>query len=144
MKMHIITIGAPKHEYAKLGWAEYLQRLQHYHTVQVTHIADKRNTSDYILKTIGTKPEFIVGLVIDAKQLSSGELAAFLEQTALGAKEVCFIIGGPDGLQTEVIQRLDKSFSLSTLTFPHDLAMVILVEALYRASTITAGTPYHH
>jgi 23S rRNA (pseudouridine1915-N3)-methyltransferase len=142
MKLHIVTIGEPKLAYAKAGWEEYLKRLRHYHTIQVTHIPDKRaSDSAYIQQTIGTT--FAVALVVDGKQLTSPELAAFLEKRALEAREVCFIIGGPEGLPQDILQQSDFQWGLSKLTFPHDLAMVILLETLYRASTIAAGQPYH-
>lgn len=143
MKLHIITIGKPKLAYAKLGWEEYLKRLGHYHTVRITQLADKyADDADKIVAATGTS--YRVGLIIDGKQLSSRQLAAFLELRAAEAKEVCFIIGGPDGLPSTVQAAMDFQWSLSKLTLPHDLAMVTLLETLYRASTITAGTPYHH
>jgi len=142
MKLHLITVGEPKLSYAKAGWEEYLKRLKHYHTVRVTHIPDKwAYDADHIQQTIGNA--YSIALVIDGPQLSSPALAAMLEQRALEAREVCCIIGGPEGLPEAVIQHADLRLGLSKLTFPHDLAMVILLEALYRASTITAGLPYH-
>lgn len=142
MKIHLVTIGSPKLNYAKLGLAEYQTRLQHYHQLRATHISDKHNDASRILDA--TKDSYRIGLVIEGKEFSSPELAAFLEQRALESREVSFIIGGPDGLPDEVIQQLDFSWSLGKLTLPHDLAMVVTAEALYRASTINAGHPYHH
>jgi 23S rRNA (pseudouridine1915-N3)-methyltransferase len=85
-----------------------------------------------------------VALVIDGgREYSSPELAYALEQRTQTGQEVCYIIGGPKGLPPAVIEACDARWSFSKLTFPHDLAMVILAEALYRASTITAGHPYH-
>jgi 23S rRNA (pseudouridine1915-N3)-methyltransferase len=141
MKIHIITIGQPKLEYAKLGFAEYLKRLQHYHQIKVTHIADKHNDSAHILATAGNSHK--VGLVIEGKQNTSEELAEFLEASAVQGKDLSFIVGGPDGLPPEIIEKLDYRWSFGKLTLPHDLAMIVLVEALYRASTIGAGQPYH-
>lgn len=142
MKLHVITIGQPKLAYAKAGWEEYLKRLQHYHTVRITHMADKRaSDAAFLLQTMGSA--YKVALGVDGQQMSSPQLAAFLEQRALEGREICFIIGGPEGLPQEVIKAADTHWSLSKLTFPHDLAMVILLESLYRASTITAGRPYH-
>jgi 23S rRNA (pseudouridine1915-N3)-methyltransferase len=142
MKLHIITIGQPKLEYAKLGWAEYYKRLSRFHQLRSTHIADKHNDVAHILAASGNS--YRVGLLIEGDQLSSHELANFLEKRALDSREVCLIIGGPDGFPSEVIEVLDFKLSLGKLTFPHDLAMVILLEALYRASSINAGHPYHH
>ena len=141
MKLHIVTIGKPKLAYAAQGWDEYLGRLKHYHQVRVTHIADKSNSAESLLAADGSA--YKIALVIDGKQFTSEELAEFLDKRALEAREVCLLIGGPDGLQPEVIEAADFQMGLSRLTFPHDLAMVVLLEALYRASTISAGQPYH-
>ncbi len=141
MKIHLITIGQPKLDFARSGWQEYTKRLGHYHQVRVTHLADKNNNPESIIEAAkGTR---IVALVIEAKQMSSPELAEFLDKKALAGQELSFVIGGPDGLPQEVINMADSQLSFSHLTFPHDLAMVILAETLYRASTINAGLPYH-
>lgn len=142
MKIHIVTIGQPKLRYAREGWDEYVKRLGRFHQVRTTHIADKfAYDSNYIRQIIGTA--YSVGLVIEGVQLSSPELASFLEKRALEGREICFIIGGPEGLPMDIRKSVDTALSFSKLTFPHDLAMVVLVEALYRASTIAAGHPYH-
>jgi len=142
MKLHIITIGEPKLAYAREAWHEYLKRLQRFHSVRVTHLADKfAGDAKTILQAAGNS--YKVALVIDSKQMSSEALASFLEARALESRELSFIIGGPDGLPVDVIAQADFRWSLSELTFPHDLAMVVLLETLYRASTISAGHPYH-
>lgn len=142
MKLHIITVGQPKLDYAKQGWEEYWNRLKHYHDLKVTHIADKNNDAGHILDAAGNS--YKVALVIEGDQMTSRQLASFLEKRALDGRELSLIIGGPDGLPNEVLDQVDYQWSLSDLTFPHDLAMVILLESLYRASTISAGQPYHH
>lgn len=141
MKLHLITIGKPKLAYAALGWEEYLTRLKHFHTLRVTHIADKHNTASHIRAAIGNA--YTIALVINGQQLASPELATFLEKRAVEGREVAFVIGGPEGLPNEIIKAADYQLSFSKLTFPHDLAMVVLAEALYRASSISAGNKYH-
>lgn len=141
MKIHFITVGKPKLDYAKEGWQEYINRLQHYHQIRVTHLPDRHNDALHILQATGTART--VGLVIEGTQMSSEELSDFLKERALTDKEISFMIGGPEGLPQQVIDRLDYKWSLSKLTFPHDLAMVVMLEALYRASTIAANHPYH-
>lgn len=142
MKLHILTVGEPKLAYAKEGWQEYLGRLKHYHSLRVTHVADKHAyDAEYILGVCGNA--YKTALVIDGKQLSSPELAEFLEKRALDGRELCLMIGGPEGLPQGVIDQADFAWSFSKLTLPHDLAMVVLLESLYRASTISAGQPYH-
>ena len=142
MKIHIITVGEPKLAYAKQGWEEYLKRLQRYHSVRVTHTADKYAYDPaHIQQTAGNA--YKVALVIDSgKEFNSPELADFLEKRAIDAREVCFMIGGPEGLPAEIVSQADYRWSFGKLTYPHDLAMVILLEALYRASTISVGLPY--
>jgi 23S rRNA (pseudouridine1915-N3)-methyltransferase len=142
MKLHLITVGEPKLAYAKSGWQEYLGRLKRYHSVRVTHVADKyAYDSKHLLSVCGNG--YKVALAIEGKQLGSAGLAEFLEKRALDGRELCLIIGGPEGLPQKVIDQADFAWSFSKLTFPHDLAMVILLESLYRASTITASQPYH-
>lgn len=142
MKIHILTVGAPKLAYAKQGWEEYLKRLSRYHTVRVTHVSDKHAyDADFLLQSAGNG--YKIAMVIDGPQFSSPELANFLDNLSLQGREVCFAIGGPEGLPDKFISQADKKWSMSKLTFPHDLAMVVLLETLYRASTISAGHPYH-
>jgi len=142
MKLHIITIGEPKLPYAKQGWEEYCKRLGRFHQLRVTHLADKyANDAIQISSTVGKA--YCVAMEITGQQLTSEALSEFLDKRALEGREICFIIGGPDGLPQEVIDHADLLWSLSKLTFPHDLAMVVLAETLYRASTISAGHPYH-
>lgn len=142
MKLHIVTVGQPKLLYAKQGWDEYLTRLKRFYTVRTTHVTDKRAyDTAFLMKTAGNA--FRVALVIEGIQYSSPRLAQFLAQCALTNKELCFFIGGPEGLPQEVVRKADSTWSLSRLTLPHDLAMVVTLEALYRASTIQAGKPYH-
>ncbi len=142
MKIHIVTVGEPKLAYAKAGWDEYLKRLQHYHSLRVTHVADKfAYDTDYLLRACGSG--YKTALAIEGKQLSSPGLAEFLEKRALDGRELCLVVGGPEGLPKDFIAQSDFAWSLSELTLPHDLAMVVLLETLYRASTISAGQPYH-
>lgn len=142
MKLHILTIGQPKLIYAKQGWDEYFSRLSRLHDVRVSHLHDKYvQDAAKILETAGNG--YRVVMEITGKQFTSPDLSDFLTKRELESREVCFIIGGPDGLPQEVIDSADFKWSLSQLTFPHDLAMVVLLEALYRASTIKAGLPYH-
>ena len=142
MKLHIITVGAPRLTYAREGWQEYFRRLGRYHQVRATHLADKwADDAAHFLQAAGSA--YKVALVIEAAQVSSEALAGFLERQAGQGRELCFLIGGPEGLPPAIIAAADMRWSLSKLTLPHDLAMLVTLEALYRASTIAAGHPYH-
>lgn len=141
MKIHIVTVGAPKLDYAKAGWDDYISRLHHYHQLRISHVPDKHNDTAHLLAA--AKSSYLVVLTIGGPQYSSHDLASFLERRSQTGQEVCFMIGGPDGLPDGVIKAANQQLGLSSLTFPHDLAMVVLAESLYRASTINENQPYH-
>ena len=88
--------------------------------------------------------DFVAALCIEGKLLSSGELARTLADAAVaGRSTVDFIIGGSYGLSSEVKSRADLRLSMSRMTFPHQMARVILSEQIYRAFEITSGGKYH-
>lgn len=76
-------------------------------------------------------------------QLSSQELADSLAEWQADGRDLCFIIGGPDGVADVVRQRADRLWSLSRLTLPHGMVRALLAEQLYRAWSLQVGHPYH-
>lgn len=77
------------------------------------------------------------------RSISSPDLAKEVEKWQnRGLKEITFVIGGAEGLASEVVERADYSLSLSFLTFTHEMARVVMLEQLYRAFTIIKGFPY--
>jgi 23S rRNA (pseudouridine1915-N3)-methyltransferase len=84
---------------------------------------------------------FVSLLAIDGQALDSVRLSRFLEDRRMSGRDLCFVVGGPFGLELE---RADHRLSLGPLTLPHQLARVVLLEQLYRAHKILAGEPYHH
>jgi 23S rRNA (pseudouridine1915-N3)-methyltransferase len=95
-----------------------------------------------ILEKIGSD-EQVVLLDERGKQLSSKSLASRLSEWQTDGRDLCFIIGGPDGVSGLVRQRADWMWSLSQLTLPHGLARALLSEQLYRAWSLQTGHPYH-
>lgn len=87
---------------------------------------------------------FVCVLDREGEQLSSLELADFLEQRRGSGRELCFIVGGPFGLGAPIIERADARLSLGAVTLPHELARVVLLEQLFRAHKILAREPYHY
>jgi 23S rRNA (pseudouridine1915-N3)-methyltransferase len=79
-------------------------------------------------------------LASDGKSLTSEEFSEWLEQRRMGGRDLCFVIGGPKGLDLEADERL----SLGPMTLPHQLARVVLLEQLFRAHKILAREPYHY
>ncbi|MBZ9751087.1 23S rRNA (pseudouridine(1915)-N(3))-methyltransferase RlmH [Deinococcus sp. HMF7604] len=144
MRLHIITVGEPKLAYARAGWDEYEKRLRRYHRLQVTRVTGRTQAqeSEAVRRAAGRTPL----LLLDPRgtQFSSEGLSAYLDAQAVGGVgELALAIGGPEGHTDDLRAGAHRLWSLGQLTLPHDLAMVVLLEALYRAATISAGEPYH-
>ena len=80
-------------------------------------------------------------LDVAGKTYDSFAFARWLEERRQGRRDVCFVVGGPYGTELE---RCDERLSFGPMTFPHQLARVLLLEQLYRGHKILAGEPYHH
>jgi 23S rRNA (pseudouridine1915-N3)-methyltransferase len=76
--------------------------------------------------------------------LSSEELAVYVGERRMQGSDVCFVVGGPLGLDAPVLERSQRRLSLGRITLPHQLARVVLLEQLFRAHKILAGEPYHY
>ena len=97
-----------------------------------------------ILKKIG-KGDFVVALDEKGKEMSTTKLADFVNTRMVsGIKNLIFVIGGAYGLDKAVLERADMTWSLSQLTFPHQLVRLVLAESIYRAISVIKNEPYHH
>ena len=88
--------------------------------------------------------DLVVSLDETGETMSSENFARFIQRTLEQARTPCFIIGGAYGLSQEVRNRSTKILSFGPMTFPHELARVMLMEQLFRADAILRGSPYHH
>jgi 23S rRNA (pseudouridine1915-N3)-methyltransferase len=84
---------------------------------------------------------FVSLLAVDGEQFDSMRFSRFLERRRQEGRDLCFVVGGPKGLELEGV---DHRFSLGPLTLPHQLARVVLLEQLFRGHKIIAGEPYHY
>ncbi|HHH12447.1 MAG TPA: 23S rRNA (pseudouridine(1915)-N(3))-methyltransferase RlmH, partial [Candidatus Moranbacteria bacterium] len=120
----------------------YLKRLRGFVRAELRHIKENKETERRILRAVGEG--FCLLLDEGGREFDSPELARFLaEKQTSGVSRLAVVIGGPDGHDEAVCARGDFSWSLSRLTFPHELAAVLAAEALWRAFSINAGHPYH-
>lgn len=87
--------------------------------------------------------DYLVTLDEHGKSLTTLELARWLSQRQQDGRNLCFVIGGPDGLGPGILKKADLRWSLSALTLPHAMVRVILTEALYRAHSVLHNHPYH-
>ncbi len=97
---------------------------------------------DLILAKLATTEQVIL-LDERGKQLTSKSLAYKLTDWQSDGRDLCFVIGGPDGVSDSIRQRSDMMWSLSQLTLPHGMARALLSEQLYRAWSLQTGHPYH-
>ena len=148
MRFRFIWIGKTKDKHWKALQEDYLERLSHFVKYDIVELKDaakhetKEDEGKRILALLNPS-SFTVLLDVKGECLSSHALSKLVDKWQIqGKKEVTFIIGGPDGVSSEVAQSASFRLSLSFLTFTHDMARVVLVEQLYRAYSIINGFPY--
>ena len=85
----------------------------------------------------------VIALDVAGKSWSTEDLARNLDDWLGSGRDVALLVGGPDGLSPSCLERADRRWSLSALTYPHPLVRIVLAEQLYRAWTLNTGHPYH-
>jgi 23S rRNA (pseudouridine1915-N3)-methyltransferase len=138
-RIRVLAVGKVRKGWVRDGMATYLKRLPGLTVVELRDSTPERE-ADAILAEL-RREEQLVALSEEGASLGSVQLAAHLSQAA--SERLAFVIGGADGLAPSLRQRAAWRLSLSPLTFPHDLARLLLLEQLYRAQTILQGAPYH-
>ena len=158
MKYRIISVGKMREKFYAEGVSEYLKRLGPYTTIELwdglEEKVNPRAGAKDIEKVLNKEGERILSLVADnellvvldgqGKLLSSEDLAHCLEGWNLsGVSRVNLVVGGSHGLADIVKKRADRIISFSKMTFPHQMAVLILSEQIYRGFKILKGEPYH-
>jgi 23S rRNA (pseudouridine1915-N3)-methyltransferase len=135
MRTQVIAVGRLRPPYAD-DVQHYQQLLARYARLELVEVREDQ-------KVDGRIPDraFVCLLASDGKQCDSIEFSRFLEERRQSGRDLCFVIGGPRGLDLE---SCDMRLSLGRMTLPHQLARVVLLEQLYRANKIIAGEPYHY
>ena len=135
----IIAIGKIKKRWIQEGIEMYLKRLP---GLEVIEIKDSTQTKEeHIIKEIISKNETLVTLNENGQSFTSKQLATKLLNSH--NQNITFVIGGPSGLTPSLNNSASWQLSLSPLTFPHELARLLLIEQLYRAKSISQAGPYH-
>jgi 23S rRNA (pseudouridine1915-N3)-methyltransferase len=142
LHIQIIQVGKTKDKFFIDAEDEFIKRLSRYAKVQTDTIETDTSEEEKIQKRIW-KDSFKVVLEIKGKEFSSEEFAKFLEKSGEKGK-VTFIIGGPHGLPKSLIESADLKFSMSRMTFTHQMIRVFLLEQIYRGFTILEGKSYHY
>jgi len=154
----LITVGKLKEKFYIQAVAEYEKRLKGYCKLQILELPECRlpdnpsqaeiqmgleKEADLILSKISKASWFCV-LTPEGKLLSSEQLAQKLQDVKLSGKSsACLLIGSSFGIAERVKERADMKLSMSLMTFPHHLARIMVLEQLYRAESILAGSKYH-
>lgn len=155
MNIKVIAVGKIREQGYKLAIDEFSKRLGAYCTFSVVEIpaqsikddalAEKymEEEAQKILSVI--KPNsYVITMEIEGKLLSSEQFAYKIDEIAKeGTNELCFIIGGANGLAQSLRAKSNFKLSFSKMTFPHQLARVMLLEQIYRAMKILSNEPYH-
>jgi len=155
MKIECWAIGKLHEEYVIKGVEDFTARIQHYFPVEWLLLSPKKMNNGTPEKwkqqeagqvLAALKPEdYLVALDENGKSLSSPKLARFIgDRGNESVKRLIFLIGGAYGLDQKVLSRANFCWSLSTLTFPHQLVRLILAEQIYRACSIIRNEKYHH
>lgn len=147
----IICLGKVKEKYLQDGIDEYIKRISKYTQVKIIELEDEgikddkvalKKEKEKILKYLNTK-DYIIVLDISGKEITSLEFADKIDKTLIINSDITFIIGGSYGLDEEIKSLSNYRLSFSTMTFPHQLFRLILLEKIYRAYKINHNEEYH-
>ena len=142
MKYTILAVGRIRPPFAD-DLEHYRRMLSGRTRVELVELRDEQSaaaTSEQVERRIPPRSHRVL-LDVEGKAYDSVAFARWLEARRQAGRDVCFVVGGPYGIRLE---RCDEKLSFGPMTFPHQLARVLLVEQLYRAHKILAGEPYHH
>ena len=157
-KVTILCVGKLKEKFYAEAVAEYSKRLKRHCTLEIVELPESRLPDDpspaeirqalaaeaALIEAKLPKGGAVIAMCIEGKELSSPALAEKVEQFGLnGASQLTFLIGGSVGLDASLKQKADLRLSMSPMTFPHHLARIMLLEQIYRAYQILAGSKYH-
>ena len=156
MPLSLITVGKIAKPFAEAA-REYEKRLSRYDKVDVIELPDEKEPAHLSPAAIAQvmdkegrsilgrvrREDAVVALCIDGQAQTSEQLADTVSRLRMDGRRIVFIIGGSLGLSPEVVARADIRLSLSSMTMPHQLARVVLLEQIYRAFKIITGERYH-
>ncbi len=158
MQISILSVGKIKEKYLTAGIAEYEKRLSAYAKVVIQEVKDEKTPDNASsadealslekeairLESLIKPGTYLIALAIKGRDFSSPELAAHIENLGTtGKSHITFLVGGSLGLSPRLLKKADLLLSFSSLTFPHQLFRLMLLEQIYRAFKIIKGEPYH-
>ncbi len=154
MVIHLIAVGEKMPSWVQSGFSEYARRMRGNCSLRLVEIAApkrgknadiariKRDEGKKILAAIPAGSQ-VIALEVGGKSWSTTDLSAQLQRWLNDGSDIALLVGGPDGLSEDCLQRANQQWSLSRLTLPHPLVRIVLAEQLYRAQSILNNHPYH-
>ena len=144
MKWKILAVGKPALKYAKFGVSEYLTRLQRIVPVEMVSLKECGSKTNGATQLARSEGDLRIVLDERGEDWTTAELVRRIDRWELDrVKRASILIGGADGHRDEVREAGDAVLRLSRFTLQHELALVVLLEQLYRAYTVKRGEPYH-
>ena len=158
LTIQIVCVGKMSQKWFQAGLNEYQKRLGAFDRIIITEIPEHKVTEDsnsqreeairkegeQILKVLSSAPKAKkVALCVEGKEFTSEQFALLVEDAKRETSKLIFVIGGSAGLAEDVKRACEIGLSMSKMTFPHQMARMILMEQLYRAETINSGMKYH-
>jgi 23S rRNA (pseudouridine1915-N3)-methyltransferase len=138
VKVTIAVVGKIKAPFAEAD-AHYRKMLQRHLAVDVAEVRDEVNLEGRI-----PPRSHVIALDRGGRAMSSKDWASWLSERRIDAQDLCFLIGGREGLSAHTLGLAGERLSLGPQTMAHQLARIVLLEQLFRATRILAGEPYHH
>ena len=137
MKVTIVVVGKIKAPFAEAD-AHYRKLLQRHQPVEVVEVRDEVNIEGRI-----PARSHVIALDRGGRAMDSRTWSSWLSERRIDAQDICFLIGGPEGLSARTLGLADERLALGPQTMAHQLARVVLLEQLFRATKILAGEKYH-
>lgn len=154
MKLRLIAAGTRMPGWVEAGYEDYRKRLPPQLKLELVEIAVAHRGKNPDLARLkaaesqsmqrALRPDDrVIALDERGEKLSTADWAMALKGWMQDGRDIAFLIGGPDGLAPDILQRAGKRWSLSAMTLPHALVRVLVAEQLYRAWSVLSNHPYH-
>ena len=153
MRINLITIGKKMPNWINLGIEHYQKQLPSYFNFKITSLdsqsrksssaENSKNLESKLLLEAASESTLLIAFDELGKQLTSKQISKSIESWQLEGESVALIIGGADGLSSEIKQKCHQLWGLSNLTMTHSMARLIVVEQIYRGYSLLNNHPYH-
>jgi 23S rRNA (pseudouridine1915-N3)-methyltransferase len=153
MRINLITIGKKMPNWINLGIEHYQKQLPSYYNFTITSLESQnrksssaensKNLESKLLLEAASESTLLIAFDELGKQQTSKQISKSIENWQLEGESVALIIGGADGLSSEIKQKCHQLWGLSNLTMTHSMARLIVVEQIYRGYSLLNNRPYH-